>query len=259
MAATPHRLVLLTLCLVLALESMAFAANPKPVPTKADIPFGPHPHQLLDLYLPPEGKGPFPVVIWYGPDVVPCLPVSIAGLAGRRNSRAAHQQRDGRLLPKAGFPGGSNDPQWLPKRMGSLQYGTHRGRSPARAFLKLRSPPRTSVRGGPSARTRAGRKVRGDYFLDHTSLIWSVSVSIFCRSRDSGSIHTFPFANRKDRRINRVTNRGTVPIFVRRKWDCPLTKCDSYSFAGPKWTQYHARLPCRNPLRQEATSTEDTS
>ena len=39
-------------------------------------------------------------------------------------------------------------------------------------------------------------KVAGRYFLDHTSLIWSVSVSICCRLRDSGSIHTFPFANR---------------------------------------------------------------
>jgi acetyl esterase/lipase len=65
-ATTSRRLIPPILCLVLALESMAFAANPKPVPTKADISFGPHPHQLLDLYLPPQGKGPFPVVIWYG-------------------------------------------------------------------------------------------------------------------------------------------------------------------------------------------------
>jgi hypothetical protein len=27
---------------------------------------------------------------------------------------------------------------------------------------------------------------------------------------------------------------GTVPIFVRRKWDCPLRRCDSCLFAGPK-------------------------
>jgi len=29
-------------------------------------PVWPHPNQLLDLYLPPKGDGPFPVVIWFG-------------------------------------------------------------------------------------------------------------------------------------------------------------------------------------------------
>jgi hypothetical protein len=28
----------------------------------------------------------------------------------------------------------------------------------------------------------------------------------------------------------RINPWGTVPIFVRRKWDCPLTQCDSYLF-----------------------------
>jgi len=42
------------------------AAPPKPVPTKADISYGPHPHQLMDIYLPPQGTGPFPVVLWFG-------------------------------------------------------------------------------------------------------------------------------------------------------------------------------------------------
>jgi len=62
--AAGRRLVLLMLCLALALQSTTWAG--KPVPTKTDIPFGPHPHQLLDLYLPPKGEGPFPVVIWFG-------------------------------------------------------------------------------------------------------------------------------------------------------------------------------------------------
>jgi AraC-like DNA-binding protein len=31
-----------------------------------------------------------------------------------------------------------------------------------------------------------------------------------------------------------MNNWGTVPIFVRRKWDCPLSRCDSYCFADPK-------------------------
>jgi len=41
-------------------------AAPKPPPTKADVSYGPHPHQLLDIYTPPQGAGPFPVVLWFG-------------------------------------------------------------------------------------------------------------------------------------------------------------------------------------------------
>jgi non-ribosomal peptide synthetase component F len=41
-------------------------AGPPPIPTKADISYGPFPHQLLDIYVPPQGAGPFPVVLWYG-------------------------------------------------------------------------------------------------------------------------------------------------------------------------------------------------
>jgi len=40
------------------------AADPKPA--HADVPFGPHPHQLLDVYLPPKGDGPVPVLLWFG-------------------------------------------------------------------------------------------------------------------------------------------------------------------------------------------------
>jgi hypothetical protein len=52
-----------------------FAADPSPakpapdapVPTMADVPYGPNPHQLLDLFLPnEESRGPFPVLLWYG-------------------------------------------------------------------------------------------------------------------------------------------------------------------------------------------------
>lgn len=64
--ATPRRLALLMFCLAVALESTCLGAKPKPIPTKADIPYGPHPHQLLDVYLPPKGNGPLPVVIWFG-------------------------------------------------------------------------------------------------------------------------------------------------------------------------------------------------
>lgn len=41
-------------------------APPQPPPTEADVSFGPHPHQLLDIYLPTEGTGPFPVLVWFG-------------------------------------------------------------------------------------------------------------------------------------------------------------------------------------------------
>ena len=29
-----------------------------PAPTHADVSYGPHPHQLIDIYLPPKGDGP---------------------------------------------------------------------------------------------------------------------------------------------------------------------------------------------------------
>ena len=45
-----------------------FGAPPTVAPTKADVPYGPDPskHQVMDIYVPSQGKGPFPVVIWYG-------------------------------------------------------------------------------------------------------------------------------------------------------------------------------------------------
>ena len=41
------------------------ATVPPPVPSHADVAYGPFPHQLLDVYLP-TGAGPFPVLVWYG-------------------------------------------------------------------------------------------------------------------------------------------------------------------------------------------------
>ena len=38
----------------------------KVAPTRADVSYGPKPHQLLNVYVPPQGKGPFPVVLWFG-------------------------------------------------------------------------------------------------------------------------------------------------------------------------------------------------
>ena len=40
--------------------------TPAPVATKADIAYGPEPHQVLDIYAPPDGGGPFPVLLWFG-------------------------------------------------------------------------------------------------------------------------------------------------------------------------------------------------
>lgn len=50
------------------LISPALRAAPpnKPAPTKANVSYGPDPHQIMDIYVPATGTGPFPVVIWYG-------------------------------------------------------------------------------------------------------------------------------------------------------------------------------------------------
>lgn len=41
-------------------------APPPTPPTHAEVSFGPHAHQLLDIYLPKKGDAPFPVLIWFG-------------------------------------------------------------------------------------------------------------------------------------------------------------------------------------------------
>ncbi|MDB6139605.1 MAG: hypothetical protein JWO94_2677 [Verrucomicrobiaceae bacterium] len=62
-------------------------AKAGPVADFADVSFGPHAHQLLDIHLPKSGDGPFPVLVWYGglwepakhvPDVNRFLPQGIA-------------------------------------------------------------------------------------------------------------------------------------------------------------------------------------
>jgi acetyl esterase/lipase len=42
------------------------AAPAKPAPTVADVAYGTHPHEILDVYVPTKGAAPFPVLIWYG-------------------------------------------------------------------------------------------------------------------------------------------------------------------------------------------------
>jgi len=65
-ATTSCSRFLLTLGLAFVLNGTTAHAAPRPAPSKADVSYGPHPHQTLDLYLPTEGAGPFPVVIWFG-------------------------------------------------------------------------------------------------------------------------------------------------------------------------------------------------
>jgi acetyl esterase/lipase len=38
----------------------------EPKPTYADVAYGSHAHQRIDIYLPPQGEGPFPVILWFG-------------------------------------------------------------------------------------------------------------------------------------------------------------------------------------------------
>src|SRR5580704_1568230 len=52
------------LALTTVVAGVTAAADP--APTQADVSYGPPPHQLLDIYLPPKGAGPYPVVLWFG-------------------------------------------------------------------------------------------------------------------------------------------------------------------------------------------------
>jgi len=62
---SPSRRALLLIGLALGSASPAQSAEPEPKPTYAEISYGPHAHQVLDVYVP-KGDGPFPVLIWYG-------------------------------------------------------------------------------------------------------------------------------------------------------------------------------------------------
>lgn len=86
---TRRNLLFTTLLPLAALTSatMELCAAPNPVPTYADVSYGPSPHQLLDIHLPSQGDGPFPVLLWFGgiwqpskhvPDLHRFLPAKIA-------------------------------------------------------------------------------------------------------------------------------------------------------------------------------------
>ena len=55
---------LLPLLALAALTSVHAAEPPKP--TLGDVPYGVHPHQLIDIHLPPKGEVPFPALLWFG-------------------------------------------------------------------------------------------------------------------------------------------------------------------------------------------------
>ena len=68
----------------------ALTLSAAPAPSHADVSFGPHPHQLLDVYTPTNRSGPFPVLVWFGgiwqpakhaPDVNRFFPHGIAVIA----------------------------------------------------------------------------------------------------------------------------------------------------------------------------------
>ncbi|MBS0208936.1 MAG: hypothetical protein JSS27_08290 [Planctomycetes bacterium] len=51
--------------LAIVATSLAAQAAP-PAPAHANISYGPHPDQLIDIYVPTNGSGPYPVLVWYG-------------------------------------------------------------------------------------------------------------------------------------------------------------------------------------------------
>ena len=64
---------------MLTLSLLFLAAVPDPPkPTDADVSFGPHPHQLLDVYLPPA---------WYATNPPPRLP-TVMMIGGEFNTPA---------------------------------------------------------------------------------------------------------------------------------------------------------------------------
>jgi hypothetical protein len=65
-----QRALVVLCCLGFVAAGSVVTAGPNDVPAHADVSYGPHPHQLIDVYLP-KGDGPFPVVVWYGAIWVP--------------------------------------------------------------------------------------------------------------------------------------------------------------------------------------------
>jgi len=82
-----HTLLFLAFLTPFMAATLTFAADP--APTFANVSYGPDPHQLLDVYLPP-GDGPFGLLVLYGtiwtpkkgvPPTALIFPHQIAGIA----------------------------------------------------------------------------------------------------------------------------------------------------------------------------------
>jgi acetyl esterase/lipase len=58
--------ILVVLTAFLSASAVARAQANVVTATKRDVSYGSQPHQMLDLYIPSEGAGPFPVTIWFG-------------------------------------------------------------------------------------------------------------------------------------------------------------------------------------------------
>ena len=58
--------VILTGATLMAAPAEKPAPAAKLVPTHANVSYGSHPNQLMDVYLPPAGPNPSPVLLWFG-------------------------------------------------------------------------------------------------------------------------------------------------------------------------------------------------
>jgi len=62
-------LLIVTASLINADNNISKSTPPSkaiPIPTHSNVSYGSHPHQLMDVHLPSKGRGPFPVLLWYG-------------------------------------------------------------------------------------------------------------------------------------------------------------------------------------------------
>ncbi len=57
---------ILALGVLAAAGTLAAGGAGTPTPAHPDVAYGPHEHQRMDIHLPPQGKGPYPVLLWYG-------------------------------------------------------------------------------------------------------------------------------------------------------------------------------------------------
>lgn len=94
------RAITLLICLI---GSPCLFAEVKVVPSRSDVSYGPHPHQLMDIYLPPDGSGACPVLLWYGGIWVPTK--GIPDLSGLFSAHCAVISVETRVMSDATLAG----------------------------------------------------------------------------------------------------------------------------------------------------------